>query len=260
MTSRWEFIRRWTRVAAMAATVPTLLLTETAFAGPPFRTDDPEPVEYGHWEVYDFSAGTQVEGDTSGILPGLEVNYGAAPNLQLHLIAPLAFDDPSGGSRKSGYGDTELGAKYRFIEEDEEGWRPQVGIFPLVEIPTGSERRGLGGGHTRVFLPIWVQKSFSGWTTYGGGGYWRNPGTGNKDFWFYGWLLQRKLSEQLTLGGELFYQTADTVDGKSSAGFNLGGIYDFSENWHLLFSGGRGIKQVSASNEFSYYLAFQWTK
>jgi subtilisin family serine protease len=65
-------------------------------AGPPFRTDDPEPVDLGHWEVYGFTAGTHVRGDTAGTLAGVEVNYGAAPNLQLHMVAPLAFDRTSG--------------------------------------------------------------------------------------------------------------------------------------------------------------------
>ena len=48
-------------------------------------------------------------------------------------------------------------------------WRPMIGVFPLVEAPTGDARRGLGAGHTREFLPLWLQKSFGGWTTYGGG-------------------------------------------------------------------------------------------
>jgi hypothetical protein len=37
-----------------------------ANAGPPFRTDDPEPVEFGHYEFYTFYTGTHVSGDTSG--------------------------------------------------------------------------------------------------------------------------------------------------------------------------------------------------
>lgn len=32
--------------------VGVLLLMRRAWAGPPFFTDDPEPVEYMHWEVY----------------------------------------------------------------------------------------------------------------------------------------------------------------------------------------------------------------
>lgn len=251
---------RAARGAAVASLGAALLLASgAAKAGPPFRTDDPEPVEYGHWEVYGFSTGTHVKGETSAILPGLEVNYGAAPNLHLHLIAPLAYDNVSGSGAQYGYGDTELGAKYRFIEEDEKGWRPQVATFPLVEVPTGDEKRGLGTGHVQEFLPIWLQKSFGDWTTYGGGGYWINPGADNKNFWFFGWLLQRKITEQLTLGGEVFHQTADTVDGKDSTGFNLGGVYDITENHHILFSAGRGLPNAATTNQFSWYLGYQLT-
>ncbi len=176
------------------------LIGGPAYGGPPFRTDDPEPVEYQHWEVYQFSAATHAQGDTAGVLPGLEVNYGAAPDLQLHVVAPLAFAKPSGSGIRLGYGDTEFGVKYRFIEEDEEGWRPQVAVFPFVEAPSGNAHRGLGAGHTREFLPLWVQKSFGDWTTYGGGGYWINPGAGNRNFFFSGWLLQRKITDTFTLG------------------------------------------------------------
>jgi hypothetical protein len=228
-------------------------------AGPPYRTDDPETVEYHHWEIYGFSTGTHIPGGHLGTVPGLEVNYGAAPNLQLHLVAPLAFDKPSGGGTQDGYGDTELGAKYRLIEEDEQGWRPQVGTFPLVEVPTGDRTRGLGAGHMREFIPIWLQKSFGDWTTYGGGGYWINPGAGNKNYWFAGWLLQRKITEQLTLGGEIFHQTSVADGVPDSTGFNLGGFYDFTEHHHLLFSAGRGIQHATETNEFSWYLGYQYT-
>ena len=229
-----------------------------ALAGPPFITDDPEPVELGHWEVYGFSAGVHSQEDTSGTLPGVEVNYGAAPNLQLHVIVPLAFDHPAGSALQSGIGDIELGVKYRFITPGKDDWFPQVGSFPLIEVPTGDASRGLGAGQTRVFVPVWIQKDFDKWTTYGGGGYWINPGAGNKDYLYSGWLLQRQVTEKLALGGELFHQTADRVDGRDSSGFNLGGVYDLNEHYHLLFSAGRGIQNMQA-NEFSYYLAIQNT-
>ncbi len=244
--------------SGLLSVIATLAVSPCAMAGPPFRTDDPEPVEYQHWEVYGFSEATSIAGDTSGTLPGLEVNYGAVPNLQLHIVVPLAFDSLS-GSWQSGIGDIELGVKYRFVQEDDEGWRPMIGVFPLVEVATGDARRGLGAGYTRAFLPVWLQKSFGDWQTYGGGGYWINPGAGNKNYWFAGWLLQRKITEQLTLGGEIFHQTADTVGGVESTGFNLGGSYDFTENHHLLFSAGRGIQHADETNRFSYYVAYQLT-
>ena len=247
------------RVLMLALAMVLLAGVRPALAGPPFITDDPEPVDYGHWEVYGFTMGSHVNGDTSGTLAGVEVNYAAAPNLQLHMIAPLAFDDASGSNFKAGAGDLELGMKYRFINPGSDDWWPQVGVFPLLEVPTGDADRGLGSGHLRAFLPVWLQKDFGKWTTYGGGGYWVNPGTGNQDYWFAGWLLQRQVTDNLALGGELFHQTADTIGGKDTSGFNVGGIYDFSQHYHLLFSAGRGIQNVSDSNEFSYYLAIQST-
>jgi hypothetical protein len=239
-------------VAILASTGPVL-------AGPPFITDDPEPVDCGHWEVYGFSMATRVQGDTSGTLAGVEINYGAAPELQLHLIVPTAFDDPSNRSTQVGIGDIELGAKYRLVDLEKDDWWPQIGVFPLVEIPSGDADRGLGAGHTRAFFPVWLQKDFGDWTTYGGAGYWMNPGVGNRNYWFAGWLLQRKLTDELALGVELFHETPDTISAKDATGFNFGGIYDFNEHYHLLFSAGRGLQNMPETNEVSYYFGIQWT-
>ncbi len=231
-----------------------LAVATLARAGPPFVTDDPEPVEYQHWEVY---LGSQYEHGTDGArgtLPQGEVNYGVIPNLQLHLIAPVAFDAPSGASRQSGYGDTELGAKYRFLEEAD--GRPQLGVFPLIELPTGNSTRGLGSGHTQIFLPVWLQKRFGTWTTYGGAGYWINPGQGNRNWWFTGWLLQKQVRPDLTVGAEIFHETAQNDGGESDTRMNLGVIWDLDETRHLMASVGPAIQGPKG---YQAYLAFQFT-
>jgi hypothetical protein len=229
-----------------------------ARAGPPFNTDDPVPVDKGHWEVYGFSGRIDTDGDRSGVLGGVEVNYGAAANLQLHLIVPASFDQPSGGKSRVGLGDLELGVKYRFFDPGEKSWAPQIAVFPLVEVATGKASSGLSGGTERIYLPIWLEKDFGPWTTYGGGGYWINPGTGNRNYWFVGWLLQRKITDKLAIGGEIFHQTRDEGDERDVTGFNAGFIYDFTEHYHLLFSAGRGVQNISA-NRFAYYVGLQRT-
>ena len=256
-------LAKWVGLALRIAALATglALVPVAATAGPPFRTDDPEPVDYQHYEFYTFSTGTHVSGDTSGVGPAWEFNYGIIPNGQFHIVAPVAFDSPSGGPTQFGYGDTELGFKYRFIDEDTHGSRPMVGVFPLLEVPTGDQTSGLGAGHLRMYLPVWVQKSFGDWTTYGGGGYWINHGGGtdDKDYWFFGWLLQKKVTEKLVVGGEIFHQTADTIDGKDSTGFNLGAVYDFDDHNHLLVSAGRGFQNASETNLYSWYVGYQIT-
>ncbi len=66
--------RRGWRAALLAAALPVALATSAARAGPPFLTDDPEPVELHHWEVYAFTQATGTGGDVSGAQPGVEVN------------------------------------------------------------------------------------------------------------------------------------------------------------------------------------------
>ena len=247
------------RLAAPALLALGLLAARPAMAGPPFVTDDPEPVDLHHWEVYGFTAATHVDSDTAGTAAGVEVNYGAAPNLQLHAIVPLAFDRPSAGPTATGLGDVELGVKYRLFEPMEGDWRPQVAVFPLVELPTGDDTKGLGAGKTRVYAPVWLQKAFGKWTTYGGGGYWVNPGAGNQNYWYAGWLVQRQVTDKLAVGAEVFHQTADSIGGRQSSGFNGGAIYDINEHYHLLISAGRGLTNARASNDVSYYAAIQHT-
>jgi hypothetical protein len=236
-----------------------LALPHAVFAGPPFFTDDPEPVDYQHWEIDLYSQGTGTRNNSAGFLPAVEVDYGGLPDVQLHAIVPMAFNASSGQSFHYGYGDTEFGFKYRFIHKSENSWRPEVAVFPAIEVPTGNARRNLGAGHVREFLPLWAQEDFGPWQTYGGGGYWNNPGAGNKNYWFFGWLLRRKITDELSLGGEIFHQTANQIGGPDSTGFNFGGNYDLSRNYHILFAAGRGIQNAVDTNQFSYYLALQLT-
>ena len=216
-----------------------LLVSPIVLAGPPFLTDDPEPVEYKHTEAYLAMQYRHDRDGDSSTLPHVEINYGLLPNVQIHLIAPLQYIKPEGSSSQYGYGDTEVGVKYRFVQETE--YFPQMAVFPLIEFPTGDSDKGLGSGRTQYFLPIWLQKSWGPWTTYGGGGYWINPGEKNKDWWQFGWQIQREIDKTLTLGTEIYYKTASTADVNGSIGYSLGAIINFTATHHLLLSVGRDV-------------------
>ena len=219
-----------------------VILWLTAFphvtwAGPPFLTDDPQTVEFQHWELYVASMDFKTAGGWVGDGPHVEINYGAVPNVQLHLIAPVAYDSPSVGSGHYGYGDTELGIKFRFIQETRSV--PMVGIFPLLEVPTGSTRDGFGTGHVHALLPVWLQKTWGPWTAYGGGGYGINPGAGLQNYGFVGGVLQNQVAKPVLIGVEVYHQTASEVGGRDDTAFNVGTVIDLSEAHHLLFSAGR---------------------
>jgi hypothetical protein len=236
--------------------IAALAISSTAFAGPPFFTDDPEPVKPDHWEFYLATQNSAFHREHTGTSPHVEINYGAYKDVQLHLITSFSYDELD-HERHSGYGDTEVGVKWRFLHETD--WLPQIGTFPLIEAPTGNRKLGLGNGKPQYLLPLWLQKSFGHdkWTIYGGGGYWINNGKDNKNFEIEGVVLQRKVFERLSLGGEVFYSTPSEKRAAARTALNAGGTFDFTEHHHLLFSAGRDVN--GGGRKFSSYLAFQIT-
>jgi hypothetical protein len=224
------------------------------FAGPPFLTDDPEPVELGHSEFYVFSILDKTKDNTTIASPAFEFNHGILPNTQAHIVFPFIASTPDDGPTAYGAGDMELGIKYRFIEEQDNF--PQLGVFPMLEVPTGDQGRGLGNGRTWAKFPLWAQKSFGEWKTYGGGGYALNQAPGQHDYFFAGWLLQREITKQLTLGGEIFTQGKTETDGRPATFYNLGGYYNFTEDFSLLFSAGHTIV---GERHLLGYLGLYWT-
>jgi hypothetical protein len=226
---------------------------ELIYAGPPFDTDDPEPVKFKHWEYYISSLNNNQSNVWSGTAPHIEMNYGLIQNVQVHLLLPLNYNYTRNEGSNFGFADTEVGLKYRFIQETDNS--PQVGVFPILEIPT-IKNNGFSNGKTKIYLPLWLQKSWRKLTTYGGAGYWINPGTDNKNWIFTGWEIQYNFSETVTLGGELYFHTADNKNTRSETGFNLGGSINASEKFHFIFSFGH---TVTSDNTFTSYLGLLWT-
>jgi hypothetical protein len=225
-----------------------------ARAGPPYDTDDPEPVEYQHWEFYGATHTLVTAAGASGDAPHVEINYGVQPGMQLHVLAPFEYNHIRRGPTYFGGGDIELGVKLRLVPEADKV--PMIGVFPLAEVPSGDAKHGLDTGYVQGFFPLWIQKSVGPWTTYGGGGYWVNPGRGNRDWVQAGWLVQRQMGKFISPGVEFFYESPQFVRGHDDWRFNVGLIADFTEHHHLLFSIGRSIV---GGTLLENYLAYQLT-
>lgn len=222
-------------------------------AGPPFLTDDPEPVPLNHGEFYVASEAAKTKNEFSSTLPHLEANYGLMPNVQVHIVLPLAFDKKTGQHAHWGLGDIELGVKYRFIRETKK--RPQIGTFLFLEIPSGDPKKELGNGKPQLFLPLLLQKSWGKWTLYGGPGYWINPGIKNKNWWHVGCVIQKTFSKSLWLGSEGLFKTAAKKDAHSFFCFNVGGGIEIKKDLQILFTVGRQTRD----NQFLYYIGLLQT-
>jgi len=240
-----------------------LLLVTDARAGPPFVTDDPEPVGKGHWEINSAVTGTRSDAGTMAFAPQIDINYGAAAGVQLHVMPQLAYSSSSAepaGRRAYGVGDTEYGIKLRLIDEDSATGEWMAAIYPFYEAPTGSARRGLGAGAQSEYLPLWLQWRAGGWTTYGGGGYWFNAGAGRRNAWSGGWVVLYQFTPALQFGAEAFARTADSDGARGAAGADIGGTYDLRDDVALLFSAGRGIVNAASTDQASWYLGIRITR
>ena len=220
----------------------SLACAAPVLAGPPYITDDPEPTTLRHWEIYNFLDIDGRGGDVGGVA-GLDLNYGAAPGLQLTATVPMAFEREAGAGWRAGRGDLELAAKYRFVDDEKHGW--QAAVFPRLILPTAA--RKLGGARARLLLPLWLQKDVGKTSVFGGAGYEINPGPGNRDFWQAGIAITHDFSDKLQIGTEISWQSADTRGGDSSTGVDLGVIRKLGGPYALLLAAGPGFSGGAVS-------------
>jgi hypothetical protein len=234
--------------------VAVIALARPALAGPPYVSDDPEPTDYKHFEIYTFTNGTATRGDIGGA-SGIDFNYGAAPDLQLTATLPMGFDNPAAGNTSFGPGNIELAAKYRFLHQDSFGL--DVSVFPRVFLPSPS--KNIGNNNASLLLPVWVQKDWNGgWSAFGGGGCVINPQAA-QDFCLTGGVVTYQLLPKLQLGVELFHQTADGSGTPATTSVGLGARYDISDTYHLLGYIRRGIENTSETDQVSWYASVLFT-
>lgn len=216
-------------------------ITPSAWAGPPFVTDDPETPEWHGWEINIPFTLDRTKEKWAVQMPLFDINYGFRPNIQLKVEFPLLYVHPVSGGQQFGLGDTLVGIKWQFLEEERR--RPQIAFYPQAVLPTGNRNRGLGDGKPSYLIPFVAQKSWDKWTLYGNLGYTVQMAKDSRNFWYSGVVLNRDISERLKLGLELFGNSKKETDGNYDVAFNVGGELKLSDRFRLLFSAGRSFRE-----------------
>ncbi len=225
-----------------------------ARAGPPYVSDDPETTDYRHYEIYAFTQGVRTDAGTSGS-SGIDFNYGAGPNLQLTAVLPVAYERPRELGTTSGLQSIELAAKYRFLHQADSGW--DVAVFPRVFLPSASS--AVGSSHASLLLPVWLERDWGPWSTFGGGGCALNNGGGSRDYCTGSWALAFQVLRQLQLGAELVYQSPDSHGGAATFSTGAGLRYDLDETFHLMAYAGPGLANAGETDRYSWYAAILFT-
>jgi hypothetical protein len=246
--------RVWKRALPPIFALLLIGVAAPAFAGPPYMSDDPEPTDYKHFEIYTFSNGTVSKDGTNGEA-GIDFNYGAAPNLQLTAVLPAGYDFASASPTAAALSNIELAAKYRFLTQDVAG--VDVAIFPRLFLPSASS--AMGTQHASLLLPLWLEKDWGQWSAFGGGGCELNRGGGSENFCLIGVAVTRQFTSKLQLGLEVFHQTPDTQDGLTTTSLGVGARYDLNDNFHLLGYLGRGVQNTGQTDQLNWYTSILFT-
>jgi hypothetical protein len=234
----------------MRLLIPLLCLCPlAAYAGPPYLTDDPDPVDYRTFEIIPAYTLDRARDSSEIDGPVADFNYGIWPDMHLNIQGGFVHVLPEDGPSESGVGDLRVALKWRFLKETDD--RPEIAFYPAVELPAGSATRGLGNGQVWYQFPFWLEKNWgSGWSSYGGGGWTLNRAKGMRDYFYGGWQIQKQLNDTWNLGGEVYSQGTLGIGFGGYTALNLGGGFKLDDHASLIFSFGHSF--AGASNALGY--------
>jgi hypothetical protein len=153
-------------------------------AGPPLITDDPGTPGDGRWEINLPITLEQTRDERIFEAPLLDINYGLGERTQLKFEVPWLVVDRRDNGTTDGLGNSEIGIKHRFLDEDRHG--VSMSIYPQLEFnnPTSSDERGLVDEGMRFKLPVQMTRSAGPFEWYLEAGY--EFVEASEDQWLYG--------------------------------------------------------------------------
>jgi len=238
-------------------TAPEEDVQEPASGGPPMIIDDPGTVDKNHWEIITAVTGNH-QGDTVEVDPTLDINYGAADNVQIHFLVPYVTQSTNGEALNSGIGNTTIGFKYRFSGDAKKGLA--LGIFPQVSFNNSSSsvNKGLVDKGTDIFLPLDIQETIRNLTFGGHVGFDFKPQNIQNQF-FYGVMGGYNVARRVQILAEIVADSTTDLQ-KHEVYLNLGNRVKVGKRINLLVSGGHSLHRISGKGQFIYYVALQTTR
>ncbi|MBI4584350.1 MAG: hypothetical protein HY717_10050 [Planctomycetes bacterium] len=224
--------------------------------GPPLITDDTGTPGDGVWEINLAAAAVKRQALWELEAPLADFNYGVGESVQLKLEVPWVTVHRDGEGTKNGLGNTVLGVKWRFLDEESHG--VSTSIYPQVEFnsPTSSAERGVVEEGMELFLPLQLQRSFGSFSL--------NPEVGfaliekGEEEWVFGLAAgYEAIAETFEILGEV-HVVAESDFGADELVFNFGLRWRFWDPLALIFSAGRSLRDSAGGEpEFLAYLGLQ---
>jgi hypothetical protein len=237
-------------LAALIGTLPAPLWAQ---GGPPLVTDDPDTPPDGHWEINLAAIGSRTPGVRQLSIPDADINYGWGDHIQLKLDTPWLLSQSQGDALQSGLGASELGVKWRFVDQKTAGF--SMSTYPQLSInfAPSSYRRGLTQSGKVWFLPLEASTEVAGFGLDGEVGRYRS--TAGPDAWAAGLIVSRGCAAQW----ECLLEIRETVQPRNAQTlFNIGGRRKINESLALLLALGRDAGPSSPNHQsLLFYVGVQ---
>src|SRR5580700_3469567 len=126
--------------------------------GPPLIGDDPGTPGNRHWEINVSYQYFQSPGSASMDIPLLDLNYGLGDHIELSYEGgPLIGE--TNGNWQTGYDNSQLGLKWRFLDQDKSG--VDMSVYPQWDFNTTHSlaQTGLVESGNGAFLPMEIAKT-----------------------------------------------------------------------------------------------------
>jgi len=212
-----------------------------AQGGPPLLTDDPGTPGSNNWEI---NLGYTVDRRSTGNsyeTPILDMNYGWGDRVQLKYEMPYVYADKSNSSLVSGPGNSKLGVKIRFLQNEKHDFN--ISTYPQLEITNteNSVRRDLAEEGPLFLLPLEFTKKIGPVDVDLEVGRWF---TQEKDYWISGLAFGHQATRHLEVLAEVY--SDGNPDGQRNNTFDFGGRYRLSRNALFIFMAGRSFSPPSS--------------
>ncbi len=135
-----------------------LIFSSLAQAGPPLLTSDTGTPGDRHWEINVGLSGEKTSTHFQWAVQALDLNYGLGERIQLKYELPWIFSRPEGEETKDGIGNSVLGIKWRFFDEERQGIA--ISTYPQVEFNTSNSSvdKGLVDKGPKYILPLEIER------------------------------------------------------------------------------------------------------
>lgn len=218
-------------------------------------TDDPGTPGNGKWENNFAIAFEHRPNETSYDLPETDLNYGVGDHIQLTLqTAPVLLKREDHGPI-GGLGGTEAAVKWRFLDEEKNGF--DMSMFPRVifNIQQSSARRGLSEDGTRFQIPFEGAKTFGRWHLDGEFG--PLVSSVGRSEWLYGIVAGFDVAKPTMLMAEI-HGTSRMNFTQDVLTLNFGLRHEFTENYILIISMGHEIRSPDQPTALIGYFGMQF--